>query len=102
MTETVENKVTENKKKRTAAEPKVSVTLKRLWKAEGNGLSLKQFKYKILLLKARYSINLQLFSQLRQSRYIHRLKIAYFHTIRLHIFFMLFLVAARDAPLFIK
>lgn len=43
MTETVENKVTENKKRRTLPEPKVSVTLKRLWKAEGNGLSLKQF-----------------------------------------------------------
>jgi hypothetical protein len=42
MTE-VENKVTENKKRRTVAEPKVSVTLKRLWKAEGAGLSLKQF-----------------------------------------------------------
>ena len=38
-----ENKKHVNQKRRTAAEPKVSVTLKRLWKSEGNGMSLKAF-----------------------------------------------------------
>ncbi len=38
-----ENKGNKNQKRRTVAEPKVSVTLKRLWKAEGNGMSLKAF-----------------------------------------------------------
>jgi len=37
------NKGHASNKRRTAAEPKVSVTLKRLWKLEGNGLSLKAF-----------------------------------------------------------
>lgn len=32
-----------NQKRRTVAEPKVSVTLKRLWHAEGKGMSLKVF-----------------------------------------------------------
>ena len=42
MTENVEK--VQNKKRRTVAEPKVSVSLKRLWTAEGsNGESLKVF-----------------------------------------------------------
>lgn len=43
MTENVD-KVVQNKKRRTAPEPKISVTLKRLWKANGEkGESLKVF-----------------------------------------------------------
>lgn len=42
MSET-EKKSNVNQKRRTVSEPKVSMTLKRLWLAEGNGLSLKAF-----------------------------------------------------------
>lgn len=38
-----ENKSNANQKRRTGAEPKVSMTLKRLWKQEGKGMSLKAF-----------------------------------------------------------
>ncbi len=42
MSET-DNKTNANFKKRSSPEPKVSVTLKRMWKAENSGVSLKVF-----------------------------------------------------------
>lgn len=38
-----ENQSNVNQKRRTVAEPKVSVTLKRLWKLEGGTMSLRAF-----------------------------------------------------------